>query len=78
MSQYKLKTPKAVEEAVVGTYQKIEDAVVGAYRKIEDGAVSGYKKVEETFVDAFLEKVEDTTSSETPDNGGTPDLDRVD
>lgn len=47
MSEYKLKTPKKVEEAVVGTYQKIEHGVVGAY-----------KKIEHKFVDTFLEQVE--------------------
>ena len=47
MSEYKLKTPKKVEDAVVGTYKKIENGVVGAYKKIEG-----------KFVDAFLEKVE--------------------
>lgn len=48
MSEYKLKTPKVIEDTVVGTYKKIEDGVVGAY-----------KKVEEKFVDTFLEKVSD-------------------
>ena len=66
MSEYQLKTPKKVEEAVVGTYhkiedtvvgtyQKIEDTVVGAYKKVEAGAVGSYKKVEKKFVDTFLE-----------------------
>lgn len=59
MSEYQLKTPKKVEDAVVGTYHKIEDMVVGAYKKVEDGAVSGYKKVEKRFVDAFLERTEE-------------------
>lgn len=70
MSEYKLKTPKGVEETVVGAYKKIEDAVVGTYKKIEDGAVSGYKKVEKKFVDAFLEKVNDEhpTACETPED----------
>lgn len=53
MSQYKLKTPKAVEKAVVGTYRKIETGVVGAYKKIED-----------KFVDTFLEKVDEPESGE--------------
>lgn len=35
MSKYQMKTPKKVEDAVVGTYHKIEDAVVGAYHKVE-------------------------------------------
>lgn len=34
----------------------IEDAVVGGYQKIEQAAVSGYRKVEDRFVDAFLAK----------------------
>ena len=69
MSDYKLKTPKqvedtvtgaykAIEEAVVGTYQKIEDTVVGAYEKVEEGAVEGYKRVERKFTDAFLERID--------------------
>lgn len=46
MSDYKLKTPKNIENTVVGTYKKIEESVVGTY-----------KKIEEKFVDTFLEKV---------------------
>lgn len=49
MSAYKLKTPKKIEETVVGTYKKMESGVVGAYKKIEN-----------KFVDAFLEKAADT------------------
>lgn len=45
--EYKLKTPKVIEESVVGTYKKIEEGVVGTYKKIEG-----------KFVDTFLEKVE--------------------
>lgn len=48
MSEYKLKAPK-----------KLEDAVVGAYKKIEHGVVGAYQKIENRFVDAFLEKVDD-------------------
>lgn len=51
MPEYKLKTPKAIEKAVAGTYQKIEGAVVGAYRKIED-----------RFVSAFLEEADASKS----------------
>lgn len=58
MAAYKLKTPKTVENAVVGTYKKIEDGVAGAYKKIEDGVVGAYKRVEDKFVDTFLEKTE--------------------
>lgn len=47
MSEYKLKTPKMIEDAVVGTYKKIENGVVGTYKKIED-----------KFVHTFLEKAE--------------------
>ena len=50
MSDYKLKTPKAVENAVVDAYQKIENTVVGTYQKIED-----------KFVQTFLEKDGDDT-----------------
>ncbi|MGN0520427.1 MAG: hypothetical protein ACI4LB_06765, partial [Candidatus Fimenecus sp.] len=46
MKEYKLKTPKRVEETVVG-----------AYKKIETAAVDTYKKVEKKFVDTFLEEV---------------------
>ena len=46
MSEYNLKVPKKVEDAVVGTYKKIEDAVVGAYQKVEDTVVGAYQKVE--------------------------------
>lgn len=52
MSQYKLKTPKGMEETVVGAYKKIESGVVGAYKKIEG-----------RFVDTFLEKIEDDTAA---------------
>lgn len=80
MSDYKLKTPKqvedtvtgaykAIEEAVVGTYQKIEDTVVGAYEKVEEGAVEGYKRVERKFTDAFLER---TDATEEGDNRQDP------
>lgn len=47
-THYRLKTPKGVERAVVGTYQKIEDGVVGAY-----------KGIEKRFIDAFLEPVKE-------------------
>lgn len=70
MSEYRLKTPKKAEDAIVGTYKKIEDTVVGAYKKVEetvvgtyqkveDGVVGGYKKVEQKFVDTFLEKTDE-------------------
>lgn len=48
VSEYKLKTPKKIEETVVGSYKKMESSVVGAYKKIEN-----------KFVDAFLEKAAD-------------------
>lgn len=47
MPQYRLKTPRAIEKALVGTYKRIERAVTGAYRKIEGG-----------FVRAFLERTD--------------------
>lgn len=47
MSEYKLKSPKAMEQVIMGAHKKIEGAVLGTYEKIE-------KK----FVDAFLEKIE--------------------
>ena len=52
---------KAVEQGVVGTYQKIENGVVGTYQKIEDGVVGTYKKIEDGFVDTFLRKDGETT-----------------
>ena len=63
MSEYKLKTPKQAE-AVIGAYKKIEETVVGAYKKVEDSVVGGYKAIEGKFVDAFLEKVEDSPDKE--------------
>lgn len=53
MAQYKLKTPKFVEDHVVGTYHKIEDGVVGAYKKIET-----------KFVETFLEPVAEEAQPE--------------
>ena len=77
MSEYKLKTPKKLEDAVVGTYKKIENTVVGAYQKVEDSTVGGYKKIEKAFVDTFLEKKD---GSEQTDNGnpqpGSSDADQ--
>ena len=61
MSEYQLKTPKKVEEAVVGTYHKIEDTVVGAY-----------KKVEKKFVDTFLEPKEDSEESDRLQHDSAP------
>ena len=68
MKEYKLKTPKRVEETVVGAYKAIENGAVGAYKKIETAAVDTYKKVEKKFVDTFLEEVpaqESEKNSET-------------
>lgn len=61
MSEYQLKTPKKVEEAVVGSYHKIEDTVVGAY-----------KKVEKKFVDTFLEPKEDSEESDRLQHDSAP------
>ena len=61
MSEYQLKTPKKVEEAVVGTYHKMEDTVVGAY-----------KKVEKKFVDTFLEPKEDSEESDRLQHDSAP------
>ena len=83
MSEYQLKTPKKVEEAVVGTYhkiedtvvgtyQKIEDTVVGTYQKIEDTVVGVYKKVEKKFVDTFLEPKEDSEESDRLQHDSVP------
>ena len=73
MSEYQLKTPKKVEEAVVGTYQKIEDTVVGAYKKVEAGAVGSYKKVEKKFVDTFLEPKDSGTQEGARHDTGAAD-----
>ena len=54
MSEYKLKTGK------------LGQAVVGAYKTIEDTVVDSYKKVENAFVEAFLEKTEDTAAGAPP------------
>ena len=54
MTDYKLKTPEKIENAVVGSFKSIENGVVSGYKKIEDAVVSGYKKVEENFVESFL------------------------
>lgn len=69
MAEYKLKTGKvakavtkgykAIEEGVVGGYKAIENGVVGGYKAIEDGVVSGYKRIEKSFVERFLERVEE-------------------
>ena len=72
MSEYQLKTPKKVEEAVVGTYHKIEDTVVGTYQKIEDTVVGVYKKVEKKFVDTFLEPKEDSEESDRLQHDSVP------
>lgn len=57
MSEYRLKTPKKAEDAVVGTYKKIEDTVVGAYKKVEETVVGAYQKVEDSVVGGY-KKVE--------------------
>lgn len=68
-AKYKLKTPKGMEEGVVGAFGAIEDGVVGTYRKIEDGVVGAYKKIEGKFIDAFLEPVEQP-EGESAENTG--------
>ena len=72
MSEYQLKTPKKVEEAVMGTYHKIEDTVVGTCQKIEDTVVGVYKKVEKKFVDTFLEPKEDSEESDRLQHDSVP------
>lgn len=51
--QYKLKTPKVVENTVIKTYQNIENSVVGTYKKIEN-----------KFVDTFLEEANNPEEAE--------------
>lgn len=58
MSAYKLKTAKKIEATVVGTYKKIKTGVVGAYKKMEG-----------RFVDAFLEKVDESADDGAPHGG---------
>lgn len=53
--EYKLKTPKVVENTVIKAYKGIENGVVGAYKKIED-----------KFVESFLEKVAPEKEISTP------------
>lgn len=56
MVTYKLKTPKGIENVVIGTYQRIEN-----------GVVDTYKKIESKFVDTFLEKTPEPESMDTPE-----------
>ena len=57
MTEYKMKTPKIVE-----------DTVVKAYKGIENGVVSAYKKIEDKFVDTFIEKVEQSDDANSTAN----------
>ena len=43
----------------------MEEKATAAYHKVEDTVVGGYKKVENTFVDAFLEKVDEPESKDS-------------
>lgn len=47
MTEYRLKTGK------------VGKGVVKGYKKIESGVVKGYKKIEKSFVECFLERVEE-------------------
>lgn len=47
--QYKLKTPKVIEDTVIKTYENIENSVIDTYKKIEN-----------KFVDTFLEEAKNT------------------
>lgn len=68
MAGYRLKTGK-VAKAVTKGYKAIEDGVVGGYKAIEDGVVKGYKRIEKSFVERFLEEVdENEDGSERTDN----------
>ncbi|MFV0394608.1 MAG: hypothetical protein ACK5LC_09465 [Coprobacillaceae bacterium] len=73
MTQYKLKTPKGIENTVVKGYKKIEKTFVNNFLeedsdsdsgynikpgKIGQGFIKTYKKIENKFVDTFLEEVE--------------------
>lgn len=59
MAEYKLKTPKAIENTVVKAYHKVENGVVGAYKKIEG-----------RFVDAFLERTDTDENQPHPADDG--------
>lgn len=63
---------KGMEDKFVDTFLKedgslktggMAEKATAAYQKIEDAVVGGYKKVEGAFVDAFLEKVEDSEAA---------------
>lgn len=58
MSEYRLKTGK-IEKAVTGAAKTVEEKAIAAYQKVEDAVVGGYKKIENSFVETFLEKVEE-------------------
>lgn len=58
--QYKLKTPKF-----------IENTVVRAYKAVERGAVGTYKKIENAFVSTFLEKAENPSTGEDSSDAQT-------
>lgn len=60
MSEYKLKTPKLIENTVMGAYKKTEKALVGTYQKIED-------KFVKTFLEKTNEPFEDSTNKENTD-----------
>lgn len=47
MAEYKLKTGKVAK------------AVTKGYKAIEEGVVGGYKRIEKSFVERFLERVEE-------------------
>lgn len=55
MSEYKLKTGK------------IGNTVIDAYKAVEETVVGGYQKIENAFVDAFLEKTDDTAGEQAED-----------
>lgn len=60
MNEYKLKTGK------------IGNTVIGAYKAVEDTVVSGYQKIENAFVDAFLEKADDTAGEQAENPSPDP------
>ena len=48
-----------------------------AYQKIEDTVVGGYKKIENSFVDTFLERVEDDDGQDGAGECVQDDIERI-
>ncbi|MBP3656082.1 MAG: hypothetical protein J6K32_05215 [Clostridia bacterium] len=65
---------QAVEEGVVGAYQRMEDAVVGGYKAIEDTVVDGFGRMTDAFVGKFFAREgESVEEAKKRLNGSRPD-----